>query len=385
MAKSNLASLFLCLLLTGCTAASQTKSSDDGDYLTQTKIAILNLLPSCGLRQIEIPNAAIDYNDPINGFKTLLASSRLISTELVFFKDSAGKIPLDRPAKGLEFKNPKGDKFYACHSEGKEFSEIRGYEDVIGPYLPSGEFCFSPNSEQSTENVSRLRKCEERIDQISNLGFWIVVRQGENKESILKEARTLARENLKYGYADYPVTLVGNLAITFVANFDAVNSATISNIDLIWDTLNTKLFGRQLGKILEDYPTDFNRDSDQNHKESNDGREAVVNFLKRNQEWLACKNDLNISETNFAIGDCGILEFEVFQADLRTGSCSFLGYWTDKLGNSRIGIVEFCSTYSEGVFAENSVHKIKVRVNGTTSYLTRLGYMNEVVSFTTTR
>lgn len=95
-----------------------------------------------------------------------------------------------------------------------------------------------------------------------------------------------------------------------------------------------------------------------------------------------CTGALKITENSASYGDCGFIRVEVFQSDLDTSSCSFLGYWTDKNGSSRIGLFEYCGAFQAAGFQEDRSYTLYVKNNGSTSYTTRLGTDKRVLSFT---
>lgn len=95
-----------------------------------------------------------------------------------------------------------------------------------------------------------------------------------------------------------------------------------------------------------------------------------------------CTGALKITENSATYGDCGFIRVEVFQSDLDTGSCNFLGYWTDKNGSSRTGLFEYCGAFQAGGFQEDRSYTLYVKNNGATSYTTRLGTDKTVLSFT---
>lgn len=102
----------------------------------------------------------------------------------------------------------------------------------------------------------------------------------------------------------------------------------------------------------------------------------------RRQKLKGCTDPLDITEFSASVGDCGFINVEVFQSDLNTGYCNFLGYWNDEDGLERIGSFEYCSNFQRGAFKESSNYKAYVKVSGIVSYTNKLGTENQVVSFT---
>lgn len=106
---------------------------------------------------------------------------------------------------------------------------------------------------------------------------------------------------------------------------------------------------------------------------------------ERDAELLApliegCEQPLNISE-GAAIGSCGYLSVKVFQADLATGDCAFLGDWKDSSGNNRTGYFSFCERFRPEAFREGATYSVYVKKTGIVTYENRLGGNNQAVSF----
>lgn len=95
----------------------------------------------------------------------------------------------------------------------------------------------------------------------------------------------------------------------------------------------------------------------------------------------SCTGQLRITENSASSGDCGYMKIKVFQSDLDTGSCKFLGNWTDRNGTSRIGLFEYCSAFQAGSIKENYSYTLYVKVVGPTTYTTRLGTDRSVLEF----
>lgn len=97
-----------------------------------------------------------------------------------------------------------------------------------------------------------------------------------------------------------------------------------------------------------------------------------------------CKGSLKIDELGNNEFACGILNVEVIQSDLNTGECQFLGYWKDRSGSKKLGLFEYCDTFTAGSFKENKSYSVGVIVGKPVEYKTRLGTDNRVLSFTIT-
>jgi len=372
-------SIALVLVVTGCSSSSTSSSSADN-----IKVEIEQILPGCKFETVDVPNGVLQNNS--KGFwEAWLLGNEIQKRELVFELDSQGQEDYSKPSTGDKYFNDDEDEFFACHSLGKSVKSIRSYEDVIGKNLPSGGFCWAPNPDLVDENLRRLKACEERVEEISKLGFWVVLRLAKDSEKLQQDILSIAETNFKYKYSIAPVLVSDGIAVTLAGNFDQFNDATISNVDLVWKEIVDKTKLSPLSSFVPGYPDKFNLDDFPGRSADSGDRKDIASGYERVSSYQACKSDLKTSELNYVIGDCGRLNFEILQADLNTGECTFLGYWKDAQGVRRIGVVTFCDVFTQGSFSEGSNYEIGVRINGVTSYKTRLGYENSVLSFTAVR
>lgn len=377
----SLFSMVLVLISTGCSSSQSSSQSSSADNI---KFEIEAILPDCKFESIEVPNGVLKGSSK-GYWEAWLLGNEIQKRELVFELDSQGQEDYSKPSIGDKYFNQNLDQFFACHSLGKSVKSIKNYEDVIGKNLPTGDFCSTPNPDLAEDSLRRLKACEERVEEISKLGFWVVLRQSDKPEVLEQEVSSIATENLKYGNSISPVLVSGGIAISLQANFDQVNDATITNIDLVWQEIIRKTKLVPISSLVPGYPESFNLDEFPGHSKDRGDRKDISEGYARVSSYQACKSDLKTSELSYIIGDCGKLNFEILQADLNTGECAFLGYWNDAQGVRRIGVVTFCDVFTQGSFKEGSNYKIGVRINGVTSYKTRLGYENSVLSFTAVR
>lgn len=372
--------LVVALLTTSLASCGSVLSKNSQGDISTIQAAISQVVPDCQLEMFEIPNGYMSFDDPMKRVTNF--TNRLVDGDFVNAKDNEGNEITSKPPVGRNFINLTQDKFFACNSNGTVLNEVSDYEDVWGRDLPDGFFCWSPNERRAKDNLRRLKICEERLDENSKLGFWIGLRQGSSREEIEKVVLPIAETNFKYGYGDYPVAFYKNFAITLFANFDDVNLATIQNIDASWKELVKLLDLDLISNYVSGHPKKFQQDSrDDFGTSSNYGRLSINLGYSRSLNALACGAALSISEISYSVGECGKLEFEVFQSDLNTGDCTFLGYWRDNDGNERIGVVNYCNKYAPGSFSEGKSYPVKVKIDGSTSYITKLGYKNNVLSF----
>jgi hypothetical protein len=110
--------------------------------------------------------------------------------------------------------------------------------------------------------------------------------------------------------------------------------------------------------------------------------QSEIDEANKSQKIGDCTGPLKITENSASYGDCGFIRVDVIQSDLDTGSCNFLGYWTDKNGSKRTGLFEYCGAFEAGGFQEDRFYTLYVKNNGSTSYKTRLGTNKMVLSFT---
>lgn len=364
--------------LTGCGSILSTNSQGD---ISKIQAAIDQVLPDCKLEEFKVPDGLLSIENA-EFTRVGRLTNRLVQFDYVYAKLANGQTDMNKPLVGTSYVNPTQDNFYACNSKGTPLGEANEYQDFWGEDLPDGFFCWVPGKKNAKDNLRRLKICEERLDENSKLGFWIGIRQGTSSEEIQKFVLPIAKENYKYGYGDYPVAFYKNLAITLFANFDEVNLATIQNIDAAWKKLVKSLDLDLISNYESGYPEKFQQDSEDDFgTSSNEGRLSINLGYSRSLNDLACSETLSISEISYSVGACGKLEFEVFQSDLNTGDCTFLGYWRDNSGNQKIGVVNYCNKYASGSFSEGMSYPLKVKIDGSTSYITKLGYKNNVLSF----
>lgn len=94
-----------------------------------------------------------------------------------------------------------------------------------------------------------------------------------------------------------------------------------------------------------------------------------------------CPKELSITEAGAKVGDCGTFDVEVFQADLNTGTCTFLANWPQTNGDTAVGIFHFCDVYVTGAFTEGTSYTVSAKVRGTTTYEAQIGGSRTVIEF----
>ena len=364
------------LILSGCGSANsstseepqQTVQSGNPDLIMQ---ALTAEFPECVFEKVEIPSGDISRESEF-----YLPSSLSWDFREVEFPD--GGISLGQA--GVD------DSYWVCNTKGSTFAEFEAtyFEN---PEMNGISLCGLPNM-NSNEDADRTREllqaCEQLQEQNSRVGFWIVVKEFESEESLTAQIVPLLEEAWEYGYGAPAFAHIGNVGFTASGHFDFVSEAVIESFDLGWNRVTEQLGAKTGSQYVDQYPDSFKREnwSKMNDYTRSGDRLEINRAISDLAIYSACNSNLEITELDFALGECGKAPVEVFQADLATGECHFLGYWLDENNNQKVGVFEFCSVYREGSFTENSNYSLKVRASGVTSYQTRLGYEKSVVSFT---
>jgi hypothetical protein len=358
--------------LTGCGTANSSTSEEPQETVQSGNPDLIMKaftaeFPECVFEKVEIPSGEIS-----NDSEMFLPSSLSWDFREVDFPD--GGISLGDA--GID------DSYWVCNTKGSTFAEFEA------TYFESPETPVCGLYLDSNEDVERTREllqvCEELQEQNSSLGFWIIVKEFESEESLTAQIVPLLEKTWKYAYRAPPFAHIGNVGFTANGHFDYVSEAVIESFDLGWKRVIDQLGPKTGSQYVDQYPESFKREnwSKMNDYNANGNRIEINRVIQDLARYSACDSNLEITELDFTLGECGKAPVEVFQADLATGECHFLGYWLDENNNQRVGVFEFCSVYREGSFTENSHYRLKVRASGVTSYQTRLGYEKSVVSFT---
>jgi hypothetical protein len=376
MKKSLVLGILSVLMLTGCGTASPSTSeapqesaqSGQSDLIMKSVTAEF---PECVFEQVEIPSGEIS-----NDSEFYLPSSLSWGFRDIQFPDggvSLGEAGLD-------------DKYWVCNTKGSTFAEFETTNFEV-PELNGISLCGLPNLD-SNEDADRTREllqaCEELQEKNSSLGFWIVVKEFESEDALTAQIVPLLEKTWEYAYGAPAFAHIGNVGFTANGHFDFVSEAVIESFDLGWKRVTEQLGANTGSEYVDQYPDSFKREnwSKMNDYTRSGDRLEINRAISDLARYSSCNLTLEITEFDFVLGECGKAKVEVFQADLATGECHFLGYWLDENNNQRVGVFEFCSVYREGSFKENSDYSLKVRASGTTSYQTRLGYEKSVLSFT---
>jgi hypothetical protein len=89
-----------------------------------------------------------------------------------------------------------------------------------------------------------------------------------------------------------------------------------------------------------------------------------------------CIGKLETTPSSAEPGECGNLDFEVFQADTNTGDCMALGWWVDANGVQQVGAFRFCGLSAGYAYSET------VSVGRDFTYVNNFGVEKTVLTFT---
>lgn len=248
-----------------------------------------------------------------------------------------------------------------------------------------GGSCWSPGSGKpdSTE-IALLRVCERRIVDKTRPGVWFLIQVGQDFEANRAKFES-QNTSFQTTEAATPTAFVDQFVFSVEAPFDYLTRPAIDNLDRAWQRIVGKVAASKASDLLPGYPDSFDRSQwnsvEDRFPERGTRMDLENAYSIRFDRHLACNESLEISEFSYTPGGCGKLKVKVFQADLTTGECMFLGKWNDKNGKQKTGLFEFCSAFRAGSIVEGDTYKLKVRVQGQTSYVTRLGYEKDVLSF----
>jgi hypothetical protein len=374
------AALTTLALLISATACSSTPNVQE-QTLESVTDQVRKILPNCNLETFDLPNGVVEAGSHQDDLMYLVSPVLAYEQDekLVFKLGTNGQTDYSQTP-DEQIVNKYKDKFYVCNSLGTKLAQVSSLSQISG-VSPD---CHVYDSYTQAKVEQLVRTCGKALDSNTKLGFWVILRYSTNASHLKKIASVLGKDKMEAGYSDYPMLYSGKYLVTLQSpDFDGITLAGIQNVDSVWKKIKQATKFESLGKLVKGYPNSFNRDGDPSHAQgSYFNRDEISATYSALLSATSCNGSLQITELNYSPGDCGKIPFDVFQADLATGDCTFLGDWTDANGKPRIGIVNFCNVYNKATFQEGKSYSIKVRVDGVTSYNTKLGYQNEVLSFT---
>ena len=192
---------------------------------------------------------------------------------------------------------------------------------------------------------------------------------------------SLISDNRAHLFSEFPISEKGTLTI---------NGSTqdIHDPDITWGRLYSGLFRVTCNETSVDMFATISLVND-----IGESMTSVLQFTtpepaitreeldeQRKQKKIAgCESNLQISE--FDTSSCGLLKVEVFQYDLNTGACTFLGYWRDSAGDKKVGMFDLCAN-NFGRVVEGKSYSFYVRNSGPVQYTNTLGTVQNVLYFT---
>jgi hypothetical protein len=377
------------LLITSCGSGGASASFD----LDTTQTAISTVFPKCKLEKVEIAQEGKtqglskeirivgDYIDYFTDFSGVLANTEEI---LATYKNSGWNTSQDEIVFTWKLNSVKD--IYVCNTNGislAEYDNIRDSEntDYIryrGEDYNNCQFYQPFSAEESKE----AQKCLETLNSLQNNGEWIVITTMNDKSptEVLKTFMTGLVDVYDSEANRQPVAVTESFAVNLAADLRAVSDARIELRNTLWKSV-VKALGATTWEKLDESGSNFLGDFS--------GSYLPEGFLKtviarepEVPEVVECNTALRINENSASSGDCGKIKIEVFQSDLNTGECTFLGYWNDANGSSRIGIFRYCDVYTAGSIQEDSFYTLRVQVSGPESYTTKGGTTSRVLAFT---
>jgi|AntAceMinimDraft_1070359.scaffolds.fasta_scaffold45640_1 hypothetical protein len=266
----------------------------------------------------------------------------------------------------------------ACHSRGRSLESLGelgrdfGLTDSEGnQYVPaeSSASCWRPWG--SDAPPSFVQGCLDDMSWDDNQGFWVVFREHSSPDAAIEHIRRLESEGSSL---IAPIFSSGQFTLKMVANWNTLSSVGFFETNNIWFQLQETLPNTFVSSSLTADYAEWTSDHDK-------PRELYREWASVYGPTSSCSESLEVSEVDWSPLECGITTVDVFQADLATGSCAFLGDYVDKNGATKIGYFQFCETFEEGSFSEGNRHELRVRVVGQTSYQARGGWEQNVLAF----
>lgn len=277
---------------------------------------------------------------------------------------------------------------YACNTNGLPVSSFKSDVDAnsaenlkyTGENYDKCRF-YKP---YSAENAKEAKECLATLKSLKRNGEWVVITttDGISPTNLL----TKFMSGLKKVYdehdqsARHPMAVTDDYILNFSVSYSLLNDAANVERNRLWTSIVAALGATTWEKLdtdaagfVADFASEFSTEQD------------LARVIKREPEVaevVECKSALKINENTATNSDCGKIKLEVFQSDLNTGECTFLAYWNDKSGSSRIGIFRYCGAFSAGSIEEDSYYTLRVRVTGPESYTTATGSNSRVLGFT---
>lgn len=342
-----------------------------------------NVVPGCVMERYSISNNRL-YDDEPRGGNNVIYELRSVDE----FTKGSGQGDYFY----FDGADENGDTWFGlCHSEGKtrlsmsEGETFRSFNKADGSNWvgwDENRQIVDTTSKDCTwwDRLSRswaqadeafVSGCETLMADADAAGFWVGIREHTSADVALEFFQQEASNPNPFGAA--PLAVVDRYTMTFAGPWPHMSGRGIQSVDGFWSSLLDSIPGSmQASDINASYPSRFEDETD----------DVVTRTLfARWQEVAGCSQPLVLTDFNWRAGQCGELEIRVFQADLATGSCAFLGEYNDSTGTERTGLFEYCGAFAEGAAVEGKNYTLRVKVLGETSYETRGGWEQEALSF----
>lgn len=353
--------------------------SEDSNLVSKEDLesAVKSVVPNCDFELLRVHNDSPIHAGASEGWDFL----NLVPLINIWSDETFGSVA--DQAKASALLDTSGDgytNFFACHSRGRTLQELgeRGWEfsnfDEEGqpkPVFTDEQKCWT-FSWWSEASESFVRGCLDEMAWADKQGFWLVVREHSTQEKARAHIDSLAAEgNSLIG----PIFSAGQFTVKLHGNWNPMSAIGLSETQQIWSQLQQNLPETYASsQIPANYEVWTRSMGDK-------PRELYSQWASIYGPSSSCSNPLKVSELDWSPRQCGVLQVRVFQADLATGSCAFLGYFEDKNGSERIGYFEFCDSFREGAFSEGDRYELRAKVIGSTSYQTRGGWEQSVLAF----
>jgi len=339
------------------------------------------IIPGCKLETIRAENGT--YFDPETGdgwqYLNVVPLLDIFSGEK--WKSSEGDQPRTELLDSGGFAT-----FATCHSRGRSIEDRaslgRDFSNFDAAGEPKPDFPNFRNLGQcdwlwkKEVPADFVQSCLDKMAWEDNQGFAVIIREHSSIEQAALHVDRVSE--LSGGRNDRPIFASDRFTFMFQGPFNVMSDAGFSEASNLWIKLREEFSDSYSPSGI---PSDFEGWA------SSGITKGFPNVRDRYREWRtvygptsSCSQPLAVSEFQWTPLQCGQAKVRVFQADLSTGSCAFLGYYPDNNGSEKIGYFEFCSSFGEGAFTEGT-YDLRVRVTGKTSYQTRGGWENDVLAF----
>jgi hypothetical protein len=375
------------LLITGCSSVGGASASLDLDSVQK---AITTVSPKCKLEKVDI--------EPEGKTQGLSPEIDIVSNFIQYFTDFSGLLPNEEEILAtyedsgwntskdeivFTWKLNSIKDIYVCNTNGIAFteyskineSEEKDFTRYKGENFDKCNF-YKPFS---VEDAKKAKRCLEILKSLENNGEWLVVTTMKDKSptEVLKTFMTGLAEEYDSVASRTPAAVTDNYAFNFAQDYRDTDDSRIDATNTLWKSI-VEALGGETWETLDESGADFQSDYSETFSEE----EFLNTVIAREPKVIECNTALRISENSASSSDCGKIKIEVFQSDLNTGECTFLGYWNDSNGSRRIGIFRYCDVYTPGSIQEDSYYTLRVRVSGPESYTTKTGAASRVLAFT---